>query len=204
MKTYSEEELEKFSFNKLCRMIKKNKGLVGENLIDRAFFKAYEASSMIALSNAKKKGIMLKSIDVENFGAEVYIALKKSFNAEKVPYDLNRYVNAIISNKLADLVKKRIKEKETQEYIKFRESNEMTFRENSNYSLNEKIIITKEALKSISEKCRNVLFLVAQRYKTSEIIKELGLEISETAMRQRLRECRKQLGRIAGGFGDEE
>lgn len=191
------------TFNDLCKKIKNKKGLVVDKEIERAYYYAYELSTTIAIANAKKRsGVRFNPIDVEFFGSELYISLKKYFDPTKPPHDLSSYVNKIINNMLADLINKRIKEKQTREEVEKNYKNDLIYNMRNNHALGEKLIIVKESIKKLPIRCQKIIGFVSHKFKISEIIKSLELDISEDAMRQRVRECRKNLGRLAGGYDE--
>jgi len=196
------ENLEKLNFYKLSKYIKKNKGMVEESILDLAYVKAYEMTPIISVANARKKsGVIFKKDDVEGLSAEVYVAIKKYFNPSTPPHDLNAFVNTVINNKLADLMKERIKQKQMYEGLSVKEK--LGFTGSTDYSHVDKLIMVKEAVRRLKPLCQKIIQLVAERYKVVEIIESTGLDISQDAMRQRMRECRKSLGRLIGGYADE-
>lgn len=152
-------------------------------------------SEIIAISNARKRsGVYFKKNDVEEFPALVFYAIRKYFDPKRPPHDLNAFVNTVINNKLADLMKERIKEKKMREDLTLNYGESLKMNEFNNFSYIDKMIMVKEAIKKIKPLCQKIIYLVAERYKVSDIIIETGLNIREDAMRQRIRECRKSLG----------
>lgn len=196
------ENLEKLDFYKLSKHIKENKGDVEEKVLELAYIKAYEMTSIIAVSNARKRsGVFFRKDDVEGLGAEVYVAIRKYFKPHNAPHDLNAFVNTVINNKLADLMKERIKHKKMQESLSIKEK--MGYEDSNDYNYIDKLIMVKEAIKKLKPLCQKIIQLISEKYKVSDIIKNTGLEVSEDAMRQRMRECRKSLGRLIGGYSDD-
>lgn len=194
------EKLESIDFYKLSKYIKENNGEVEEKVLELAYIKAYDMSTIIAISNAKKNsGVYFKKDDVEGFGAEVFVAIKKYFDPKKPPHDLNAFINSVINNKLADLMKERIKNKSMQEKLALKSRDEISYESSTNYTFIDKLIMVKEGIKKLKPLCQQIIQLIAEKYKVSDIIEKTGLDINEDAMRQRMRECRKALGRMIGG-----
>jgi len=194
-------KLENIDFYNLSKHIKENKGEVENEVLELAYVKAYEMTPIIAISNAKKKsGVFFKKDDVEGIGADVFVAIRKNFKPKEPPHDLNAFVNAVINNKLFDLMKERIKKKELEEKLSLKSKDEFNYDSSSNHEFIDNLIIVKEAIKKLKPLCQQILKFAAEKYKVSDIIKQTGLDIREDAMRQRMRECRKTLGRLIGGY----